>query len=204
MSNNSYIAPNMQSNQYRNNRRGPRHSHGKPLWQVEKEKAELELEEKKKEAERGLEDTLVNFPTLGGIPNTTNSGTSSIWSGTRTFSELASEWKLKDEQKLEEEKIQIKDDDNHIFQLPQFRNIHKFSEPEDEYYEDENDSELDSQQIALPKEDEWTVVDYRKYRKPKPEFNFDDDDLLDTNEDEDNTQWATPAEHETCWDDRRF
>ena len=172
--------------------RRPRRQYEKPLWQIEKEKEQQELEEKKKEAERGLEDTVENFPTLGK----TTPATSTIWSGSRKFSELASDWKIADEKRKEDEerlKASGQDERNDVFQLPRFRNVHRFSEPEDEYYEEPPE---------VPSEEKWTVVDHRKYRKPKKEIDFNEDDFDDC-QDEDGTVWNAQEEHETCWDEQR-
>jgi len=218
MSTNSYVPPHLRNKQitteqsinverknpFQKERRVSRRPHEKPFWMIEKEREQLELEEKKKAAERGLEDTLDNFPMLGGIPNTTNSGTSNIWSGSRKFSELASEWKSSDEQRKEDEERDKNhaNDNNHddVFQLPRFRNIHRFGEPEDEYCDDTEDQPPSQ----VKPEDEWKVVDNRRYRKPKPAFDFSDESLDDYHEHvEDGTVWGAPEEHETCWDERR-
>jgi hypothetical protein len=189
-------------NPFQKERRAPRRPHEKPFWQIEEEKAKLALEEKKKEAERGLEDTVENFPTLGG---NTAVQSGSIWSGSRKFSELASEWKSTDDQQKEEEERQKNSTEtttsyDEVFQLPRFRNIRRFVEPEDEYCDEVNIPPVDT----IPEEEEWTLVDNRKYRKPKPEFDFSEEGLdnYDENE-EDGTVWGAAEEHETCWDDRR-
>lgn len=189
-------------NPFQKERRAPRRPHEKPFWQIEEEKAKLALEEKKKEAERGLEDTMENFPTLGG---NTAVQSGSIWSGSRKFSELASEWKSTDDQQKEEEEKQKNSTGtttsyDEVFQLPRFRNIRRFVEPEDEYCDEVNIPPVDT----IPEEEEWTLVDNRKYRKPKPEFDFSEEGLdnYDENE-EDGTVWGAAEEHETCWDDRR-
>jgi hypothetical protein len=199
-------SPNMERrNPFQKERRAPRRQHEKPFWQIEQEKAKLEAEEKKKAEERGLEKTVENFPALGG---STVTGLSSIWSASRTFSELASEWKSTDDQRKEEEERQKEREKNHIeesrrddlFQLPRFQNMRRFGEPEDEYYEE---GDVQPEQ-SVPEEEKWTVVERRKYRKPKAEFDFSEDDLDDYNEDEeDGTVWGAPEDHETCWDDRR-
>jgi hypothetical protein len=218
MSTNSYLPPHLRNKQvtsdqstieqpttmerrnpFQKERRAPRRPHEKPFWQIQQENEKLELEEKKKAAERGLEDTAENFPTLGG---NTVSASGSIWSGGRKFSELATDWKSTDDQRKEEEERQKNRlDDNRrddTFQLPRFRSMRRFSEPEDECCEDEAPPEQ-----PLPEEEKWTLVDNRKYRKPKKEFDFSEelDDYDENGEDE--TVWGAPEEHETCWDDRR-
>jgi len=203
----SYVPPNMRNqstnetterkNPFQKERR-PRRQYEKPLWQIEKEKEQQELEEKKRQAERGLEDTVENFPVLGKTTVTT----SSIWSGSRKFSELASEWKIADEMRKEQEereKASGQDERNdHAFQLPCFRNVHRFGEPEDDY----EDVPEAPEAVEASTEEKWTVVDHRKYRKPKKEIDFNEDDFSDC-EDEDGTVWNAKEEHETCWDERR-
>lgn len=219
MSTNSYVPPHLRNKQvtteqptteqsttmerknpFQKERRAPRRPHEKPFWQIEQEKAKLELEEKKKAEERGLEDTVENFPTLGG---NTVTAPSSMWSATRKFSELASDWKSTDDQrKEEEERRKNRTEDTrheHTFQLPRFRSMRRFSEPEDEYYEE---GDLRTEQ-PIPEEEKWTLVDNRKYRKPKAEFDFSEDGFDDREDEEDGTVWGAPEEHETCWDDRR-
>lgn len=215
MSTNSYVPPHLRNKQDTNEQptinerrspfqreRRPNHRpYEKPFWQIEQEKAKLELEEKKKAAERGLEDTIENFPTLG---NTSMTSSSSIWSGGRKFSELASDWKMADDQRKEEEERQKTASTtvytDGVFPLPRFHNMGRFGEPEDEYYE-ENDSMAHQQ---APSEEKWTLVDNRKYRKPKPEFDFSEEDVNAFREDEeDGTVWGGQEEHETCWDERR-
>jgi hypothetical protein len=209
MSNNSYVPPHIRNkpitsepmerkNPFQKDRRAPRRPHEKPFWQIEEEKAKLELEEKKKEAERGLEDTVENFPTLG---NNAPSGSGSIWSGGRKFSELASEWKSTDDKiKEDEEREKNRTDDRHedVFQLPRFRNMRRFSEPEDDYEEDQIMPEKE-----IPAEEKWTIVENRRYRKPKKEFDFSEDGFDDEEEEEDGTVWGASEEHETCWDERK-
>lgn len=185
-------------NPFQKERRGPRRPHEKPLWQIQQERDQLKLEEKKKEAERGLEDTAENFPALRGSSTVVPSG--SIWSGGRTFSELASEWKSTDDQRREEEERQknaSNSSHDDTFQLPRFRSMRRFAEPEDDY------EELPPAQPPSG-EEEWKVVNNRRYRKPKQEFDFSEKDLgeFDENE-EDATVWGAPEEHETCWDERR-
>lgn len=219
MSTNSYLPPHMRNKQFaseqpttmerknpfQKERRTPRRQQEKTFWEIEQEKAKLEVEKKKKEAERGLEDTVENFPTLGG---NTVVASGSAWSASRKFSELASDWKSTDDKRKEEEERQKEREKNceienrrdDTFQLPRFYNMHRFSEPEDEYYPDGG---VQPEQ-SIQEEEKWTLVDNRKYRKPKPEFDFNEDDLDNYDEDgEDGTVWGAPEEHETCWDDRR-
>ena len=217
MSNNSYVPPHMRTKQdtpaqpittdrrnpFQKERRAPRRPHEKPFWQIEEERAKLALEEKNKDAERGLEKTEENFPSLGGNKPIVQSG--SIWAGSQKFSELAAEWKSTDEQRKEEEDRQNNPTGNktsydEVFQLPRFRNVRRFIEPENDYCEEIDLPTVD----PIPEEEEWTVVDNRKYRKPKPEFDFSEEGLdnYDENE-EDGTVWGAAEEHETCWDDRK-
>jgi len=185
-------------NVFQKERRAPRRPHEKPFWQVEQERHQLEIEEKKKAEERGLEDTTENFPSLG---NNAPASSGSIWSGGRKFSELASEWKATDDKlKEDQEREKNRTDDRYedVFQLPRFRNMHRFSEPEDDYEEDQIMPEKE-----IPEEEKWTFVNNRRYRKPKKEFDFSDDAFDNDDEEEDETVWGAPEEHETCWDERK-
>jgi len=218
MSNNSYVPPFLRNKQvtieqatteqpttmdrknpFQRERRAPRRPYVKPFWQIEQEKEQLEIDEKKKAAESGLEKTIENFPTLGG---NTGMAPSSIWSSSRKFSELASEWKSADDQQKEEEdreknrETDSKREDN--FQLPRFQNMRRFAEPEDEYYEDADEPE---EKVEEAEEEKWTVVDHHKYRKPKPEIDYSAEYLENDDEDGgDGTVWGAPEEYETCWD----
>jgi hypothetical protein len=187
-------------NPFQRERRPPRRPYVKPFWQIEQEKQQLELDEKKKAAESGLENTIENFPALGG--NTGMPPPTSAWTSARKFSELASEWKTTDDQQKEEEDREknrendSRRDDN--FQLPRFQNMRRFAEPEDEYYEDADEPE---EKVEEADEEKWTVVHHHKYRKPKPEIEIREEDLDDDGDDGgDGTVWGAHEEYETCWD----
>ena len=213
MASNTYVPPHMRNKQVTNDRptteqtdgrnafhrerRHNRPSYQKPYWQIQKEQEELLLEENKRQQERGLEDTEDNFPALGG---TVVNNSASVWTGTRTFSRLATEWKEDELKRKEEEERQKNLSAYTEFMLPRFRNIHRFGEPEDEYY---NQEISDQPPLTEPTKNEWKVVDRRKYRKPKPEFDFNEEDVNAPHEnDEDGTVWGGTEEHETCWDER--
>jgi hypothetical protein len=221
MSSNSYVPPFLRNKQasidqatteqpttmerknpFQRERRPPRRPYVKPFWQIEQEKEQLELEEKKKAAESGLENTIENFPALGG--NTGMPPPTSAWTSARKFSELASEWKTTDDQQKEEEDREknrendSRRDDN--FQLPRFQNMRRFAEPEDEYYEDADEPE-EKEKVEEADEEKWTVVHHHKYRKPKPEIEIREEDLDDDGDDGgDGTVWGAPEDYETCWD----
>lgn len=102
-----------------------------------------------------------NFPALGEVPKKVT-----VWGGTKSFAELASEWKEKQEtdelmkQHEEEKKSQQPTYYRQNVPLPKFHNVRRFVEPEDD------------EEVAKPvnkKEDDegWTVVDRTKVRREK-------------------------------------
>jgi hypothetical protein len=213
MASNTYVPPHLRNKQvtinqptedqidarntFHRERRHNRPSYQKPYWQIQKEQEELILEENKRQQERGLEDTEDNFPALGGraVANS-----ASVWTGTRTFSRLAAEWREDEVKRKEEDERQKNLSAYTEFMLPRFRNIHRFGEPEDEFY---NQEIPEQQALSEPAKNEWKVVDRRKYRKPKPEFDFNEEDVPPSHEnEEDGTVWGGAEEHETCWDER--
>uniref|UniRef100_A0A6C0EPA6 Uncharacterized protein n=1 Tax=viral metagenome TaxID=1070528 RepID=A0A6C0EPA6_9ZZZZ len=201
----AYVPPHRKSNQsimpqtntapiQRERRQYPRSS-----VDTYKEKAKHEAEERVKTDLRNIEKTDDNFPVLGkGI---THSVSWNVTSG-RTFSELASDWKVDDDERKEREQREKETGrkENDVFVLPHFRNVRRFSEPEDDYLEEE------PEHVAVDIQDEdsgWTRVDYRKYRKAKPEKEFNDEEVMNEPNGEDESVWVAPEEHETCWDERR-
>lgn len=206
----SYVPPHLRNKQQSNDtnmpptpfkkeRRQPRRTHEKAPWELQKEQAERDAEEKRKIAQRALENTEENFPVLGNAIT----ATSSTWNTSgRKFSELAADWEVDDDarkKREDHEKEFGRKGIAAVISLPMFRPIKRFSEVEDESpKEDEVEKPVDE-------DAGWTVVDNTKYRKPKPKREHDSEDES-TNEpkDEDDTVWAGPEEHETCWDDRRY
>lgn len=129
--------------------------------------------------------TDANFPALGG-----SSAPAKTWGGTRKFVELAQEWKdAKDEEKVLEQMKKSEEESNAAFTLPQFRNIHRFVEPEDEV-----------EKVARPN-NEWKVVETRRrVKKEKVEENLDEK----YPEPVEDTVWNEAThEHETCWDQHK-
>jgi hypothetical protein len=174
-------------------RRPARRTYEKSQWELQKEQAERQADEKSKTA---LENTDVNFPVLGRAATTTT------WNSGRTFSELAADWENDDERKKKREEQEKEFGQRSVaaasttFSLPMFRPVRRFSE--------QNERSSSEEEKPAPKaDDDWTVVDNTKYRKPKTKRESDDEGVNDQKE-EDDTVWAGPDEHETCWDDRRY
>ena len=174
-------------------RRPPRRTYEKSQWELQKEQAERDAEEMRK---RALDNSDVNFPALG------RAVTSTTWNSGPKFSELAADWDNDDEEKKKREEQEKEFGKRGVagpsvtFSLPMFRPTRRFSEP------DERSSSEEEKQA--PKEDDgWTVVDNTKYRKPKSKRESDDEGVNEQ-KDQDDTVWAGPEEHETCWDDRRY
>ena len=121
-----------------------------------------------------------DFPQLGagGVSKPAPAGPS--------FAKLAEEWgKDAEEKKAIKESEKVEEEH---FVLPRFNNVRNFVEQDEE-------------KVKAPAQ-EWTVVQNRKFHKKKEmslEEKFPEPD--DSGED---TVWNTgPAEHETCWDERR-
>lgn len=199
MSSNKYIPPNKRNTDtsaaapVQQNRRPYR----KPQWEIAeeqrtaKEQLRLSAEEEKR---KNVELTEDNFPTLGPSSNR-----KTVWGGAKSFAALAVEW---DEKSKMEEKPEEKEEPVNMFRrrnaipLPQFHNVHRFVEPED-------DNEEEQPSKPTPVEDDgWVTVDRRKYRRQKTiEEKLARPPTPDQN---DNSVWndQAPEERETCWDER--
>lgn len=181
-------------------RRPPRRPHEKSSWELQREQAERETEEKRKNAQRGLENNEENFPSLG----LKKMATSAKWNITGPkFSEMASEWKNNDDERRDQEESQkdaVRKENKDVFVLPVFRSTKRFSDVDEKSPKD-NEHEKSSESL----DDGWTNVDNRKYRKPKAERRPEEEPMNQSkDEPEDDTVWDAPEEHETCWDDRRY
>lgn len=132
------------------------------------------------------------FPALGKTVQTTKPA----WG--KKFSELASEWKEKEE----EEKVlePIKKEEKEI-SLPRFNPVHTFVEKDE------------TPQSEVEDTSDWTTVDRtakklaQLARKQKREDErlkrLDDGEEFESEHSEDETCWNDgPAAHETCWDER--
>ena len=155
-----------------------------------------EEEQKELEKKKQLENTDVNFPSLGNStikPKT--------WNGQRSFATLANEWKvLSEEEKQEEERKKLYEIRNSVkVAVPGF---HRRSyNTVDRYYEEEEVPTVSH------RSDEWKTVDKKVHvvrEKTIDEMEQEDRQLAG----EDNfTIWGNenqPAEHETYWDERRY
>jgi len=187
--------------------RQPRRPYFKPQWEIEEQQKKAADEEARKEAERGLEHTEENFPTLVSSPVKRAN-----WSG-RKFNELASEWKEKSDRdkaildREKEENVHVKRTEDTPFVLPRFRNIHRFAEPEEEIFESRPLEKSDNPDDLLDDgEGVWETV-VPKTRKEKRELTIEELDAKygaeSGEEEEDGTVWGAPEEHQTCWDERR-
>ena len=197
----AYVPPHMRNRQEQpapSPPRAPRRVYEKPRWKAEKERTDKDAEEKRKAVESSLVRTEENFPALGSaVPPPKE------WTGARKFNELAADWKQHDEETKEQEELekQRKNRNNSTFILPHFRNIHRYTEPEDQGYEEDVETFKEDN-------DEWNVVDRKKVRKPKITREITEEEYqaeAEAAEKEDDTVWGNvPEEHETCWDERRY
>ena len=200
----SYVPPHLRNKQQatettmqdpvKKERRPPRRTYEKSQWEIQKEQAERDEEEKRK---RALDNTDDNFPVLG------RAVTSTTWNNGRKFSELAANWWEKEEEDKRKREEHEKEFGQRAvagpsvtFSLPMFRPTRRFSERDEEYRSED-------EKPAVKTDDGWTVVDNTKYRKPKIKRDSDDEDGNEQKK-EDDSVWAGPEEHETCWDDRRY
>lgn len=206
MSSTKYVPPNKRNtdtnstmsnqNQPTNNRRPYR----RPQWEIAEEqrltKEQLRISEE--EAKRkNVELTEDNFPALGEP-----SSRLTIWGGAKSFATMAVEWdeKSKKEEIENKEQQEKEDEQTTIFRrrnampLPQFHNVHRFVEPEDE----------EEEQISKPtsvEDDGWVTVDRRKYRRQKT---IEERMARPPTPENDSSVWNNdaPEERDTCWDER--
>jgi hypothetical protein len=152
---------------------------------------QAEEEEKRKQAERGLERTEENFPALG------NAGAKQMTWGGRKFTDLAAEWKEETDREKEAKTVEEKRTDDSEFVLPRFHNIRRFAEPEEEI--------AAVSEKPVDPDGEWEIV-LPKVRKEKRELTFEELEAKyggEPDAEEDGTVWGAPEEHQTCWDERR-
>lgn len=139
-----------------------------------------------------LNDT--NFPELVKPKNSM-----SVWGGTKSFAELANEWKSKDESdeilKQSEERRKTQES-AYVFRqnipLPKFHNVRRFIEPEDDQdYNRSNDQQEES---------DWILVDRKKVHQEKT---FEEKIAKREIESAEETSKSTEEqaqEYESCWD----
>ena len=169
----------------RNNNR----KHYTNKWDEEK----AQLEEKKRNAEleqqRSLEKNDTNFPALGG-----GSAASSrpSWGG-KSFASLASSWKEAED--YEKDKSFSEESGHTDFVLPTFKLRSNFVE--------EAPQELPPEKPVVKEEEEWIEVRKKQYVKKEKTL---EEKYPDPDGDEQDTVWNPdqPAEHETCWDERKY
>ena len=187
-------------------------SYGKTQWELDKENAERERQEK---LARNMEDTLENFPTLGGAKSVTPNS----WG--RSFKTLASEWKADEDDRKADEEAAAKQKDNRQGKydgivVPKFAPVRRFVE-EDEEEEFPTQTPVAAATTEDDDESGWTTIDRKsKYRARKARKNarieeklrrLDDGEELeeeqnDEEKEEDESCWNVPESHETCWDDK--
>ncbi len=198
MSSNKYIPPNKRNTDTMNNthQQQNRRPYRKPQWEIAeeerraKEQLKLSAEEERR---KNVELTDNNFPSLGSPVSK-----ATAWGGAKSFAALAVEWDEKT--KMEEKQQEKVEEPTTVFRrrnalpLPQFHNVRRFVEPEEE---EEQPSK------PTPVEDDgWVTVDRRKYRRQKTiEEKLARPPTPDQNND---SVWNNdaPEENETCWDER--
>lgn len=173
----------------------------KPQWEVERESNEEVVKQKALEEEKGRELTDNNFPRLVALPTKL-----SVWGGSRSFADLANEWKEKtveDEISKKNAEDEKNEERTYVYRqnlpLPKFHNVRRFVEADDE-----EDSYVEAAPQANPTDDDsgWTLVDRKKVRREKT---FEEK-LAAHAETTDDSVWNAdaPEEHETCWDDKPY
>ena len=173
-----------------------------PQWKKDQEAAELVKKQQEVEIAKGMEKTEQNFPPLSRAI-----GSSKVVVWEKKFSELASDWKSEADKHIEEEKMQQEFAKSQItkapsvpvpktFKLPVFANKHRYVEEEEE--EEEKPKQAPPSDLD---DSGWTLVDTHKVRRKKT---FEEVVNRPPTPEEDGV-WKddAPAEHETCWEDRR-
>lgn len=169
------------------------HFNSRQSWQskYDAEKAQVEREKKEKEdaQARALENNDTNFPALGGGGPSTKPG----WTG-KSFAALATSWKETADANKESAAIH---EDHHEFSLPTFKVNHNYVEEEDD--------EMPELSAKPPTpSDEW--IEVKKVHRQKKEKTLDEKFPDPDGDHEDETVWRgdQPAEHETCWDEKKY
>jgi hypothetical protein len=167
MSSSKYVPPQMRNKKEtveEKPRPSFRRTYQKSQWELEKEETERKQVLEQQELEKKREFTDENFPSISS-----NAPRDSAWGGKKTFAALAVEWDAKAKEDEIKQKQQEKEEQVTQFQrranvpLPQFHNIHRFVEPEDET-EQQDESPV---KATDPAEEGWVTVDRRKYRRQK-------------------------------------
>ena len=133
-----------------------------------------------------------NFPSLGNPKNKM-----AVWGGSKSFAELASEWKIKDETENEmlkqNEEIKKTQESTYLYRqnipLPKFHNVRRFIEPED-----------DKEQNVQQEESEWVLVDRKKVRREKTVEELIARRELESSKEANETNEEQAQEYESCWD----
>ena len=146
----------------------------KSKWEAEKEAA---LKKAKEDEDNKMKYSADNFPRLG------NYGPPAMRTWGKSFVALATEWKEADEIKKIDEVLPTEQEE---FTLPRFNNIRHFVEEE----------VTEKPEIVA---DEWTYIERRVHIKKERPI----EDEFPLPEEEESVWVDGPAEHETCWDERK-
>lgn len=132
-----------------------------------------------------------NFPSIGNPKNKMT-----VWGGSKSFADLANEWKSKDEtdeflkQREEAKKSQ---EPTYLYRqnipLPKFHNVRRFIEPEDE-----------KEQNVQQEESEWVLVDRKKVRREKTVEELIAKRELESAKESSENNEEHAQEYESCWD----
>lgn len=163
-----------------------------PTWKATEQAKLAKQKEMEAELQKGLVKSEDNFPALVPTPTSTR-----VWGGEKKFSDLAKEWDVDSQLKAEKEKQlaefeKTKTTPGH-FVMPTFNNTQRFIEKPDFVEPEESD------QMNIPADSVWKVVDYGKNRRRK-EKNMEEIANRPPTPEEDGTVW--PDKDQT-WEDRR-
>jgi len=190
MSSNKYVPPHLRNKPQVEEERKPRYQNNrryeKPRWQVLEEEEETRRKEKQ---DQGMEDTEHNFPALSAaVPKATFVK--------RSFAQIAAEGHEKSEKEAMKKTIEeTHRNERYNTPLPVFHNVRHYV---DDYIEPEDDQPKNSKN-----EDGWVTVDRKKHRVKKTiEQVVQEDEEQHKQQEQENTVWNQPEEHETCWDER--
>ena len=164
-----------------------------PTWKAAEQAKMTKQKEQDVELQKALVKTEDNFPALVPTPTSTR-----VWGGDKKFSDLAKEWDTDSQLKAEKaaqmaEFEKTKTAPSH-FVMPKFNNTRRFVETTD-FVEPE-----DSEQMNIPADSVWKVVDYSKNRRHK-EKNMEEIANRPLTPEEEGTVWTEKDMGQT-WEER--
>lgn len=164
-----------------------------PQWKRDEQAKLLKAQQMEEQSKKGVEKTEDNFPALAPAPTIKR-----VWGGDKKFSDLAKEWSQDNQEKADKEKYMAEFEKSKMtsynnFVLPTFNCVNKYVE-EDEPEESEDE-------LPVPEDSVWTVVNYTKNKRNK-EKDMEEIANRPPTPDEDSSVWQDKKLNETYWDER--